>query len=346
MSAETRLGIRCLSKLTMSRGAAGERFVSALPKLFGVAVLALVISSGGVASGQISTSARLRAASTFAQAKDAYERQAYSEAVALCEAAIQDDPSLRQAYFFLANSYDNLQSNRRTNDPATAAALTRAAHYYLIAADKLTASDAPQDKLLGRLALEYLAAVYGPQKLNDPEKARAAAERMIALDPANVANYAVLARSYEDVGDYDAAERTLLLAKQANPLDPAAYMTLAGFYNRQGQFDKTIAALEERASIEQTNPEAFYTIATYYWDKAYRDFKLSDASKQTMVAKGLENIDRALQLEPSYSEAIVYKNLLLRLQANLERDPRRQQELIREADELRDRANHLRRRPR
>jgi hypothetical protein len=41
-------------------------------------------------------------------------------------------------------------------------------------------------------------------------------------------------------------------------------------------------------------------------------------------------------------DAIAYKNLLLRLQANLEKDPKVQQQLLREADQLRDRATELR----
>jgi hypothetical protein len=41
-------------------------------------------------------------------------------------------------------------------------------------------------------------------------------------------------------------------------------------------------------------------------------------------------------------EALVYKNLLLRLSANLEKDPARQKALLNEADELRDRATALR----
>ena len=41
-------------------------------------------------------------------------------------------------------------------------------------------------------------------------------------------------------------------------------------------------------------------------------------------------------------EALVYKNLLLRLQANLEKDPAKQQRLIKDADQLRDKAQELR----
>ena len=105
-------------------------------------------------------------------------------------------------------------------------------------------------------------------------------------------------------------------------------MQLAGFYNRQGDFDKTMEALHARAEHEPNNPEAYYTIATYYWDKAYRDFRLTDADKMKFVQAGIEAVDKAIELKPDYIEALTYKNLLLRVQANLEKDPARQQALL------------------
>src|SRR5207253_9012794 len=167
-------------------------------------------------------------------------------------------------------------------------------------------------------------------------------QKMIQLEPGEPANYFALAKIYEDAGAYEEAEKMLQAAKQAKPSDPAVYMTLAGYYNRQGQFDKTIEALEERAAKEPNNPEAFYTIATYYWDEAYRDFKLKEAQKRDFVLKGIEAVDHALQIKPDYTEALVYKNLLLRLQANMEKDPSKQQALIKQADQLRDKAQELR----
>ena len=118
-------------------------------------------------------------------------------------------------------------------------------------------------------------------------------------------------------------------------------MILAGFYNRQGQFDKTIESLEARAASEPNNPEAYYTIATYLWDKTFRDFRLNDAQKRAYVEKGLAATDKAIAIKDDYLEAIVYKGLLLRLQANLEKDRAKQQALLREADALRDRAKAL-----
>src|SRR5262249_53878955 len=146
----------------------------------------------------------------------------------------------------------------------------------------------------------------------------------------------------EQAGEYAAAEDVLQRAKKAKPSDPAVYTTLAGYYNRQGQFEKTIDALVERSQKEPNNPEAFYTISTYYWDKAYRDARLKDTDKKAYVAKGIEAIDTSLKIKPDYMEALVYKNLLLRLEANLEKDTAKQQALIKEADQLRDKADQLR----
>ena len=83
-------------------------------------------------------------------------------------------------------------------------------------------------------------------------------------------------------------------------------------------------------------------MATYYWDKANRDFRLSDKEKIQFVQDGLGAVDKAIAIKSDYMEAIAYKNLLLRLQANLEKDPKKQQELLKEADSLRDQATELR----
>jgi hypothetical protein len=118
-------------------------------------------------------------------------------------------------------------------------------------------------------------------------------------------------------------------------------MQMAAYYNRQGRFDKTIEALEARAAAEPNNPEAHYTIAVYLWDKTFRDFRLGEADKRAYLAKGVAATDKAIAIKNDYLEAIVYKGLLLRLQANMEKDRAKQQELLRQADALRDRAKAL-----
>jgi tetratricopeptide (TPR) repeat protein len=192
------------------------------------------------------------------------------------------------------------------------------------------------------LSLQYLVAAYGPDKLNDPTQAEPVVKSMIDLDPKDPTNYFALAKIYEDSGEYELAEQTFMKAKEAKPNDPAVYLQLAGYYNRQGNFDKTIEALNERIKVEPNNPEAYYTLSTYYWDEAYRDFRLNDKQKMDYVLSGLQAVNKAVEIKPDYMEAIAYKNLLLRLQANLEKDTAKQQALIKEATQLRDKAEDIR----
>jgi tetratricopeptide (TPR) repeat protein len=314
------------------------RSLSGAPLAF-AAMLALGSLASTVGCAKVG---EIKAKKAFKAANQQYQGQDYKKASELYEEAIAADPNLDSAYFFLGNSYDNQYKPSKKGDATNDAMLTKAVDNYQKAAEKLSASPKPEDKKLGTLSLQYLVAAYGPDKMNDPAKAEPVVQKMIQLEPSEPANYFALAKIYEDAGAYEEAEKVLQQAKQARPSDPSVYMTLAGYYNRQGHFDKTIEALEERAAKEPNNPEAFYTIATYYWDEAYRDFKLKENEKREFVGKGVEAVDHALQIKPDYMEALVYKNLLLRLQANLEKDATKQQALIKEADKLRDKAQELR----
>ena len=194
--------------------------------------------------------------------------------------------------------------------------------------------------------MEYLVAAYGPDKLNDPSQAEPILRRMIELEPSEPSNYSYLSRIYEENGDYEQAEQLLVKAREMKPNDAGVYVTLAAFYNRQGEFDKTMESLHARAEREPNNPEAFYTIATYYWEKAYRDFTTSEADKRKFVAAGNEAIDKAIKLKADYHEALTYKGLLLRVEANLEKNVARQQQLLKDADQYRDRAVEVQRKQR
>lgn len=269
-------------------------------------------------------------------AHTAYQQQDYRGAIEGYEEAIAADPTQTEAYFYLGNSYDNLYRPTRRGEPANDALIENAVANYK------KAVELEQRPELKKLALQYLANAYGADKLNDPAESEPVVQQLIAMDPSDPVNYFALARIYEDSGEYERAEETLVKAREARPNDPTVYTNLAAFYNRQGNFEGAIEALQARAEREPTNPEAFYTIATYYWEKAYRDFSLSDAEKMKYTQAGINAIDKALSLNDGYMEALVYKNLLLRVQATLERSPARQQALLREAEQLSNRAEEIR----
>src|SRR5207344_3268394 len=107
-------------------------------------------------------------------------------------------------------------------------------------------------------------------------------------------------------------------------------------------FDKTIDALEQRAKVEPNNPEAFQTIAAYYWDETRGDSSLTESKKREYVLKGVEAADKAIALKADFVEALTFKGLLLRQQALLEKDPAKQQQLIKDGTALGEKANELR----
>ncbi|HEY3382730.1 MAG TPA: tetratricopeptide repeat protein [Vicinamibacterales bacterium] len=278
----------------------------------------------------------LKARKAFKEANVLYQQQDYKRAAERYEETVQNDPNLSTAYFYLANSYDQMYKPSRKGEKQNDEYLTKAIENYRKCADK------EKDAKLKKLSLEYLVAAYGPDKMNDPAQAEPLVQEMIRLEPTEPSNYFILSKMYEDAGQYELGEQTLLKAKEMRPNDSSTYMQLAGFYNRQGEFEKTMAALQERADKEPNNPEAFYTISSYYWEKAYRDFRLKDAEKLNYITLGLTAADKALQLKADYPEALTYKNLLLRSQALVIKDPAKQKELLKEADTLRDRAIDLR----
>lgn len=283
---------------------------------------------------------------TFREANSAYGRgdylgavEHYEEILAILEDAGEGEllnEQLTATYFYVANSYDNLYKPARRGEPENDAYLETAVRYYEIASERIADPD------LKKLSMQYLVSAYGPDKANDPARSEPVLRRMILLDPENPDNYFALANLYEQSGLFEDAEAVMLEVRNLRPDDPVVYLQLAGFYNRSGEFDLTIDALEQRAQIEPDNPEAFYTISTYYWEKAFRDFRITQDQKAEYIAAGLEAADTAIGLNERYVDALVYKNILLRMQANMTTDLDDQKRLIAEADELRNRAEELR----
>jgi tetratricopeptide (TPR) repeat protein len=280
---------------------------------FRAALLAAAIGLAGAGTSACNYLGTLKAQMAFKDANAAYQTQDYKKAIEKYKEALQHKPDLAVAYFYLGNSYDNLYKPARKGEPANDANLTEAVNYYRKATETI------EDPKLRKLSYEYLLNSYGAEKLNDPTQAEPIVRKMIEMEPDEPSNYYALAKIYEDAGNYEEAEKMLIAARDRRPKDSTTYMQLAGFYN----------------------PEAYYTIATYLWDKTFRDFRLKDAEKRTYVEKGIEATDKAIAIKDDYLEAIVYKGLLLRLQANLEKDRAKQQALLREADALRDRAKAL-----
>lgn len=277
----------------------------------------------------------LVAQKAYKEANALYGASDWNGAAAKYESALESDPDKVEILFYLGNSYDNLYKVSRAGEPENDAHIQKAIENYQKAAER-----GPNPEIR-KLALQYLVAAYGPEKLNDPAKAEPIVQKMISVDPSDPANYFYLSKIYEDAGRYEEAEQTLMKGRDAKPDDPLVYQTMSGFYNRQGDFPKTVEALNKAAELDPKNPQGYQLLATYYWEKVYKDHRLSSAQKKEYLAKGIEATDNALALNPEYSEALSFKNLLLRLQGNEETDMAKRAAYYKQADELRNKAIEL-----
>ena len=296
--------------------------------------IVLVLGAASAGCGRYSVGA-LKGQKAYKDANELYKSSQWKEAAAKYEYVLQQDPSRTEVYFFLANSYDNAYKPSRAGEPEHDNYIRKAIENYRKAAET------DKNPEMKKLALQYLVAAYGPDKLNDPTQAEPIVQEMIRLAPNEAGNYFALARIYEDAGRYEEAEAALLKARDTNPQDVTVYVQLSGFYNRQGEFDKTMESLHKAADIKPDDPQGHQLVATYYWEKAFKDHTLAPAAKKNYILKGIEATDRALKLNPDYAEALTYKNILLRMQANLETDMGKRAELIKQAEQLQARVREI-----
>lgn len=307
-----------------------------------VAAAMLVIGLSAVTAGCGKYSfASLKATKAFKEGNEHYKAGRWREAVEAYEravsnpAALEANPDLTNAYFFLGHSYDQLYKPARQGEPENDALMAKALENYQKAAEQ------SPDPLMKRRALEYQAAAYDPGKLADPGAAEPIVRKLIEMDPNDPGPYFALMKIYEDAGRYEEAEEALMKAREIRPNDPTVYTTIAGYYNRQGDFEKTMEAFQRAAELDPNNPQGYHLIGSYYQEKASKDFRLSAEQKREYNEKGIEAENKALELNPNYVDALVYKNILLRQLALVEKDRDKQQQYIKEADQLRNKAMQL-----
>jgi TonB family protein len=146
-----------------------------------------------------------------------------------------------------------------------------------------------------------------------------------------------LAKLQERRGAFAEAERTLRRSAEAAPFEPARWRALAALYNRAGQFERAVGTLETAAERAPSNASTHHLAATFYFAKL-SDPTLRHDDRMLYIQRGLDAEGRALAAEPDFLDAIVYKRLLLRAQADNESNAAHRAVLIQQADDLRSRA--------
>ena len=101
-------------------------------------------------------------------------------------------------------------------------------------------------------------------------------------------------------------------------------------------------ASAQKPPRDPLSPATYHRQAVELWEKAKRDSALTADQAREAIEKAIAAEDRALDLNPDYTDALMFKNVLLRMQADATADADERQRLVRDADALRSRAVELR----
>ena len=134
---------------------------------------------------------------------------------------------------------------------------------------------------------------------------------------------------------------TLLKEQQAKPNDVRICIQIAAYYSKQNDVAKAIDYLTLPSTIQPDNPETCCLVASYLFGVVDQAARQEERLSLENIAKGLSQVDRILRAKPEYLPALLYKTMLLVVQANTEKDPARQNAIRQEAAAVREKFSTL-----
>jgi tetratricopeptide (TPR) repeat protein len=215
-------------------------------------------------------------------------------------------PDFLPARMSLGRYYESLGDAIKTLGATSVAARTRhfqAADIQLSRAVELAGNSADAAQ-----ALSERIRLLGGDRLNRLAEAEALARSAIAKYP----------------------DQPMLITSLASVLLPAS----------KAPTDAAVRSLREAAPA---TPEAQHAVGTYLWEIVSKNKDLARPIAAKLLGDATASLDAALKMRPNYMEAVVYKSLVLRMQAErVEQDPARIKALQAEADRLSEQARTLR----
>jgi tetratricopeptide (TPR) repeat protein len=126
------------------------------------------------------------------------------------------------------------------------------------------------------------------------------------------------------------------------PDQPMLLISLAGVLVPPGTVP-TDAAVRRLREAAPATPDSQHAVGTYLWEIVSKNKDLPRPVAARLLSEATSSFDAALKMRPAFMEAIVYKSLVLRLQAErVEQDATRSKALQAEADRLAEQARKLR----
>jgi tetratricopeptide (TPR) repeat protein len=289
--------------------------------------------------------ARVRAKSAFRDGNKAYKEENYKKAAQLYQRALELDPSMAEARFYLGSS-EQAMFRPGKETPDNKAHLDAAVEAYKASLESNT-GETPNLKQVKANSLAALTGIFSEDPFKNYDEALKYAEQLVQSNPNDPKNLFAMANLFEKFEKVDRAEETYKKVVEVNPQDAKACGALAGFYNKplwegKSKFDQAIEVLQRCATIDPNDPQGFYKVSVFFWDKAYRDPMLSDKQKDEYADKGLEAVDKALAIKPDYVDGLVYKGLLLRVKAQVTNNQKLRAQYLDQAQTLAKQAKELR----
>lgn len=163
------------------------------------------------------------------------------------------------------------------------------------------------------------------------------------------------AESPENTQMAKAAYDNFMKVLEQDPKNTVALASVASLYLYQHKWDDAQQWYEKLASVDPNNADAYYSLGYIAWSKWYpaygmtrvelgmkqddpgpiKDKKVRDDLKAKWlptINAGLAALDKTLQINPEYEDAMSYKNLLIRERADLLDSKEEYDASIKEAD--------------
>lgn len=142
------------------------------------------------------------------------------------------------------------------------------------------------------------------------------------------------AQSEENKKNADMAIQTYQKVLGRDPNNVTATAGMASMYQNTDDLQKAREFYLKHVQLEPTNPVPLYAIGSVNWIIVFDKNNPPPPEQQAqLIDEGLQNLDKALSLNPDYEDAMTYKNLLFREKARLSENEQEKTQLIAQADE-------------
>jgi TonB family protein len=182
-------------------------------------------------------------------------------------------------------------------------------------------------------------------------EAVSAFERAVAIDPSNLPaqlyvgtaymqQYIPGAQSPENLRVAEAAQAHFQRVLEGEPKNKVALGSMASLFLNQKRWDDAQQWYEKITAVDPYNADAYYSMGFIAWSRWYPDYSKARASlgmrpetpgpiqdaavREDLTARygavldsGMRALQKALEINPQYDDAMAYMNLLIRERADL-----------------------------